>query len=359
MSSDTLEVDFKLRHEGFALNVDLELPGRGVTAVFGHSGSGKTSLLRCIAGLERPQHGKLRVRGELWQDESYFLPTHKRPLGYVFQEASLFAHLSARGNLEYAMKRSSPDKAPIAFDQAVSLLGIEHLLDRLPARLSGGERQRVAIARALLINPRILLMDEPLASLDQERKQEILPYLERLRTELDIPILYVSHSPDEVARLADHIVALDKGSAVASGPLGETLARLDFPIKLGEELGVVLEATVVERDDEWTLMRVSFAGGELWLRDSGNPVGQQVRLHILARDISLALEHQEDISILNLLEGEVAEIAADAHQALSLVRVKVGAADLVARVTKRSVSHLDLKVGKRIWVQIKSAALIR
>lgn len=359
MGLDSLEVGFKLQHDGFALNVDLELPGRGVIAIFGHSGSGKTSLLRCVAGLERPQHGKLRVRGELWQDKDYFLPTHKRPLGYVFQEASLFAHLSARENLEYAMKRSSTNNASITFDQAISLLGIDHLLERLPAKLSGGERQRVAIARALLINPRILLMDEPLASLDQERKQEILPYLEGLRTELDIPILYVSHSPDEVARLADHIVALDRGNAVASGPLGETLARLDFPIKLGEDLGVVLEARVVERDHKWTLMRVSFAGGELWLRDSGNPIGQQVRLHILARDISLALEHQEDISILNLLRGEVAEIAADAHEALALVRVKVGDADLVARVTKRSVSHLDLQTGKQIWVQIKSAALIR
>ncbi|PLY12083.1 MAG: molybdenum ABC transporter ATP-binding protein [Sedimenticola sp.] len=359
MSADGISARFHLTYPGFTLDVDLELPGRGVIALFGHSGSGKTTLLRCIAGLARAETGRLRVHGELWQDDTRFLPTHKRPLGYVFQEASLFPHLSARGNLQYAMKRAVTAVDVERFDQAVELLGIGPLLDRRPDQLSGGERQRVAIARALLINPRLLLMDEPLAALDLARKQEILPYLERLRTELDVPVLYVSHSPDEVAHLADYIVAMNEGQVVAHGPLAETLARLDFPIRLGEDTGVVLDARVVELDPVWKLARVAFDGGELWLRDGGHPVGQSVRLRILARDISLALNRHDDSSILNLLPGRVAEIAADDNKGSALVRVDVGASALVARVTLRSVSHLELEPGKPVWAQIKSVALIQ
>ena len=358
MTPYSINARFLLSHSGFTLDVDLQLPGRGITAIFGHSGSGKTTLLRCIAGLQRAEQGALQVNGETWQGESRWLPAHKRPLGYVFQEASLFPHLSARGNLQYAQRRADPRAPAVSFDHTVSLLGIGDLLDRRPDQLSGGERQRVAIARALLIAPRLLLMDEPLASLDMARKQEILPYLERLRTELDIPVLYVSHSADEVARLADHIVALDQGRAVAVGPLAETLARLDFPIRLGEETGVVLTAEVVERDQQWKLARVAFAGGELWLRDSGHPLGDSVRVRVLARDISLALQHHQDSSILNALEGVVGEIAADEVHGLAMVRIHIGDSVLVARLTLRSVAHLQLITGMPIWAQIKSVAVI-
>ena len=211
--SMSLTARFELSHPGFTLDVDLALPGSGVTALFGPSGSGKTSCLRCVAGLEPAARGRLVVAGETWQDSDrgLFLPPHRRALGYVFQDANLFEHLDVRRNLLFGWKRVAPAARRLALEQVVELLGIEGLLARMPARLSGGERQRVGIARALLTSPRLLLMDEPLAALDAERKAEILPYLERLTGELALPILYVSHAPDEVARLADHLVLLEQG----------------------------------------------------------------------------------------------------------------------------------------------------
>ena len=353
-----IEAHFQLGWPGFALDVDLSLPGRGVTALFGHSGCGKTTLLRCVAGLERAPGGYLRIDGEIWQDSARFLPTYRRPLGYVFQEACLFPHLTVKGNLEYGRKRISSSDHRVSMDQAIELLGIGHLLTRNPDKLSGGERQRAAIARALALSPKILLMDEPLAALDMARKQEILPYLERLRDELELPVLYVSHSPDEVARLADHIVAMDDGRVVAEGPLSETLARLDLPIRLGEDVGVVLDAVVGERDDRWHLMRADFVGGGVWLRDSGRPLGHPVRIRILARDVSLSLEHQGGTSILNLMQGTVTEVSDDVHAALTLARIEVGGTPVVSRLTKRSAATLGLAVGRKIWVQIKAVALI-
>lgn len=349
---------FKLDLAGFALDVDLTLPSRGVTALFGHSGSGKTTLLRCIAGLERAPDGHLEIDGEVWQNGSAFVATHRRPLGYVFQEASLFPHLTVRRNLEYGLKRVDPAARKVSLDHAVELLGIGALLDRLPERLSGGEKQRVAIARALAVSPRILLMDEPLAALDLARKQEILPYLERLRDELDIPLLYVSHAPDEVARLADYIVALEVGRVVASGPLTEVLGRIDLPIRLGEDAGVILDAVIGARDETWNLIRADFDGGGLWVRDTGLPLGRHVRVRILARDVSLSLAHQEGTSIINLLRGTVTALAEETHPALLLVKVDVGGATIVARVTKRSAHVLKLAPDLPIWVQIKAVALI-
>ncbi|HUH37619.1 MAG TPA: molybdenum ABC transporter ATP-binding protein [Spongiibacteraceae bacterium] len=358
--SEALALRFLLRYADFCLDVDLQLPGAGVTALFGHSGSGKTSLLRCIAGLTRADEGRLVVNGAVWQDATRFLPTHKRPLGYVFQEPSLFAHLSVEGNLRFALRRAGRQRSArpaLSHDDVVALLGIGPFLHRSPAALSGGERQRVAIARALLINPSLLLMDEPLASLDMARKQEILPYLERLRSELSLPILYVSHAADEVARLADHLVVLDQGRVVACGPLRETLARVDFPIQLGDDTGVVWDAAVDAHDREWQLARARCAGGALWLRDSGYPLGRTLRLRVLARDVSLALQHHTDTSILNVLPAVVTDIAVQ-DDASALVRLDAGGAPLLARLTRRSVGHLQLAVGTRVWAQIKSVALI-
>jgi molybdate transport system ATP-binding protein len=352
---------FKLDRPGFSLDVDLDLPNRGVTALFGHSGSGKTTLLRCIAGLERAPGGHLAFDGEVWQDANTFLPTHQRPIGYVFQEASLFPHLSARGNLDYGRKRAASKMDRAALDHVIDLLGIGPLLDRRPDQLSGGERQRVGIARALAVKPRLLLMDEPLAALDLARKQEILPYLERLHEELEIPVLYVSHAPDEVARLADHIVVMRDGRAVAAGPLTETLARLDLPIHLGEDAGVVLDAVVAERDAQWQLARVVFAEDGttgVWVRDGGHALGHHVRVRILARDVSLAITRHSGTSILNILPGVVAEMADDTHSALALVRVNVGGAALVARLTRRSAHDLGLTPGQIVYAQIKAVALI-
>jgi molybdate transport system ATP-binding protein len=363
-----IHIRFKLDYPGFSLDVDLDLPGIGVTALFGHSGSGKTTLLRCVAGLQHAAGGELVVNGAVWQDANTFLPTHRRPLGYVFQEASLFPHLDIRRNLEYGLKRVPEVQRRVGLEHAIGLLGIGHLLDRLPDRLSGGERQRVGIARALVVSPEILLMDEPLAALDLARKQEILPYLERLHDDLEIPVLYVSHAPDEVARLADHLVVMEQGRVVASGGLTETLARMDLPIRLGEDAGVVLAGEIVEIDANWNLARVrvwpgqttNHAGGhvDLWVRDSGHPVGHRARVRILARDVSLALDRHDDSSILNTLSATVVDVAADSHPALSLVRLDVGGSPLLARLTRRSVCGLDLLPGKLVWAQIKAVALI-
>ena len=358
--NSVIHARFKLDYGGFSLDVDLELPGRGVTALFGPSGSGKTSLLRCIAGLAHAPDGFLQINGSVWQDHTkrIYLPTYQRPLGYVFQEASLFPHLDVRRNLEYGMKRVPVSERRIALDHAIELLGIGALLAQKPDTLSGGERQRVGIARALTVSPKILLMDEPLAALDLARKREILPFLERLHDELEIPILYVSHAPDEVARLANHIVVMDGGRALANGPLGETLARLDLPIRLGEDAGVVIDACVGTRDAAWHLLRADFDGGQVWVRDMGTPIGAPVRVRILARDVSLALVRPDQTSILNQLAGTVVALADDTHPSLVLVRLQVGNTPLLARVTRLSAHLLGLQPGTAVWVQVKSVALL-
>lgn len=348
---------FRLDRPGFTLAVDLDLPAQGVTALFGHSGAGKTTLLRCIAGLDRAAEGRLVVDDTVWQDKNCWRPTHQRPIGYVFQEPSLFPHLTVAGNLRYGLRRAV-NASQASLDQAIALFGIGHLLDRMPDHLSGGERSRVGMARALAVNPRILLMDEPLAALDMQRKQEILPYLERLHRELNIPILYVSHAPDEVARLADHLVVMKDGRAVASGPLAEMLTRLDLPIRLGEDAGAILDATVGAVDADWHLARVDFVGGSLWLADHGVAVGSPVRVRVLARDVSLAREQPGGSSIQNILPGRVDAISNDEHPSATLVRVQVGQAMLLARLTRRSAATLGITVGQTLWVQVKSVALL-
>ena len=355
MVGEGIHARFALDWPGFSLDLELQLPGRGVTALFGPSGCGKTTVLRSLAGLERPR-GHLVVNGEVWQDAQTWLPAHRRPVGYVFQEASLFPHLSVQGNLQFGMKRS-PDAARIPLDHVIDLLGIRALLERRPHALSGGERQRVGIARALAVNPRLLLMDEPLAALDHARKQEILPYLDRLQQELAIPIVYVTHSPDEVARLASHLVVLERGHALASGPLADTLSRLDLPVRLGEDAGVVIDARVASIDAPWQLARLDFDGGHLWTRDPQLPVGTAARVRILARDVSLSLAESDSSTIANRLPGVIEAIEADSHPSQALVRVRCGQALVLARVTHRSMQQLSLEVGASVWCQIKSVAL--
>lgn len=356
-----LEVRIALqRGDAFRLETDLRLPGRGITAIFGSSGCGKTTLLRCVAGLERAA-GVVRVAGSAWQDDGtkLFLPAWQRPLGYVFQEASLFDHLDVRGNLAYGTRRSLATTAA-AIDTAdiVELLGIGQLLARKPHQLSGGERQRVAIARALGRQPSLLLLDEPMAALDLPRRREILPWLERLRDELRIPMLYVSHSADEVARLADHLVVLDQGKVAAAGPLAETLTRLELPAFPAEEAGAVLQAVVRERDTRWQLALVAFEGGQLWVRDSGLAIGQAVRVRVLARDVSLALQPPERTSIQNLLPCTVEAVAGGSHPSQAMVRLACGGSTLLSRITARAADALGLAPGAPVWAQVKSAALV-
>ncbi len=345
------------------LDVDTEIPATGITAIFGHSGSGKTSLLRCIAGLEKEKPGRLCIDNEgqktIWQDDNLFVPTHKRPIGYVFQEASLFPHLSAQKNLNYAIKRADAPVSSEFYQRVIKVMGIESILKRYPHQLSGGERQRIAIARALLIQPRLLLMDEPLAALDHQRKQEILPYLERLHKSFNIPILYVSHSMDEVARLADHILVLDKGKVIAAGELTEVFSRIDLPQRLEEESGVILNGKVTEKDTQWQLMCISFAEGHIWLPDSGETLEQEVRIRVLAKDVSLALSNHADTSIVNRIPVRVSDIKSDQDKAMSLVRLTMGSEYLVSKLTRRSVHNLGLTQGMKVWAQIKSVAIVR
>lgn len=354
-----MEARFRLAYPEFALDVDLQLPEKGITALFGHSGSGKTTVLRCFAGLNRAPEGRLVVDGQVWQDEAQgiFLPTHARPLGLVFQEASLFPHLSVRKNLEYGMKRAG-NKRGEGFDACVDLLGIRPLLDRAPERLSGGERQRVAIARALLTRPRLLLMDEPLAALDLKRKLEILPYLEKLHDELEIPVLYVSHAPDEVARLADHLVLMDGGRVVASGPLMETLARADLPPAFADDAGVVLEAVVAAHEADG-LTRLDFPGGHLYVSRREEPPGRRLRCRIHARDVSIALAAHADSSILNVLPATVQAVVATDTPGHVLVQLALPqGAVLLARITERSRLALGLAPGQPVVAQVKAVALL-
>jgi len=358
-----IDAQLRLARGDFSLHVALALPESGISALFGPSGCGKTTVLRALAGLERAA-GRVALGSEVWQDDASgrFVATHRRALGYVVQEAVLFPHLDVRRNLDYGRRRIAPAKRRIALDQVVDLLGIGHLLARRTATLSGGERQRVAIARALATSPRLLLMDEPLAALDAQRKAELLPYLERVHEELAIPIVYVSHAIDEVARLADHLVLMRAGRVTAEGPLADMLARLDLPLPLAEDAGVVFEGVVGERDAQWQLARLDVGAGSegcsLWARDHGLALGRRVRLRVLARDVSITLAPQSGTSIGNQLRATVEAIAGDAHPALALVRVRVGSAPLVARLTRRSAHALELAPGMAVWAQVKTVALM-
>ncbi len=350
-------IDLSL-HE-FRLDVDLSLPGRGVTALFGQSGSGKTTLLRCIAGLQSTPDSLISVNGEVWQDKRTFVPVHRRSLGFVFQEASLFGHLSVRKNLEFGLNRVPPAQRTVAEQDVIELLGIGPLLSRMSGSLSGGERQRVAIARALAVSPRLLLMDEPLASLDVARKHEILPYLQRLHDDLDIPVLYVSHSPDEVARLADYVVLLNDGLAVAQGGLHETLSRLDLAGVLADDVGVVIDAVVAQHDDVDQLSRLDFPGGRVWVSRCAETAGQHMRLRIQASDVSLAIHKAEGSSFLNLLACNVVELTPVNTRGHVLVKLDMAGTPLIARITERSRKHLQITPGQPLWAQIKSVALLR
>ncbi|MBQ0757997.1 MAG: molybdenum ABC transporter ATP-binding protein [Amphritea sp.] len=348
----------------FELDAEFDLPESGISVLFGPSGCGKTTLLRCLAGLNRLE-GQFDINGETWQSDTYFLPVYKRPVGYVFQEASLFPHLSVRANLLFGQKRvktSQNINGYISFDRLVELLSIGPLLERSVVRLSGGERQRIAIARALLTNPRLLLMDEPLSALDSHNKAEIIHYLERLHRELTIPIIYVTHSHEEVSRLADYVVVMETGKTVAAGEVNTIFTRLDLPIQHDEVAGSVLNGVVAEADLQWGLVRVAVTGESIWCRDTGLELGDQVRVRVLARDVSVALKPLVDSSILNCLQAQIVEIKDDARNSIALVRLEISDSEgmqyIVARLSRKSISQLDLQVGQNVWAQIKSVAVM-
>ncbi len=350
-ADDALTVDVSLARPGFDLQVQLSLPPRGITVVFGASGAGKTTLLRCIAGLERAS-GRVVVAGRIWQDSArgLFVPTWQRDLGYVFQEASLFDHLNVQRNLEYGIRRVNKAGAARSLQEAVELLGIAHLAGRMPGELSGGERQRVAIARALATEPALLLLDEPLASLDAPRRREIFPWLERLRDGLSIPMVYITHASDEVARLATHLVLMEQGRVRSSAALEQVLTDPDGARRIGQEPGAVLEAVVMERDAHFGQARVGSQGASFWISDPGRAPGQAVRLRVLARDVTVSLQ-AHDGALPARLEG----IEAHPDPALLWLKLRCGPWLLWACETRRAIGPIAAPAS--VWCQIRWASV--
>ncbi len=352
--AEPIEIGLRLARPGFRLEVALRLPGSGVSAVFGPSGSGKSTLLRALAGLEPDARGRLRIGGETWQDGDRALPPHRRRVGVVFQQAALLPQHSVEANLRYGWRRANAPAERLA--QWVERLGLGPLLARAPATLSGGERQRVALARALVTDPCWLLLDEPLSALDAERRGEILPLLEAVRAHAGIPILYVSHAIEEVARLADHLVLLEAGRVLAAGPALELFNRADLPLALREDAGVVLDAVIRERDP-YGLSTLETAAGVLYAHGPIRTVGDRVRLRIQARDVSISLARHDDTSLLNLLPATVESLQALPGGQLQL-RLHAGSEVLLARVAARSVARLHLEPGRQVWAQVKAVALL-
>jgi molybdate transport system ATP-binding protein len=356
-----------VRFEGvlgkFELDVSFEVPMHGITALFGPSGSGKTTILRCVSGLARLP-GRLVVGGDVWQDESrIFREPYHRPIGYVFQEPSLFPHLSVRRNLVYGRHRALKAGAAeeIRFDDVVGLMGIGHLLDRATAALSGGERQRVAIGRALLAQPRLLLMDEPLSALDRSNKEDLLPYFEALHETLAIPILYVSHDISEVERLADILVLLERGKVMASGPLAGVLADGMLPIARAPEAATVVEASVVAFDTQYGLTRMDVNGEALLVPGRVGEKGKMRRIRIAAADVSLAPDRPSRTSILNVLPARVKAIHpvddAQVNIVITLGRRETGTS-LLARISRRAYETLGFAPGQDVYAQVKAVSLI-
>lgn len=337
----TIALRHTLRRPDFELNVDVRIPAAGITGLFGESGAGKTTLLRCIAGLESGSSHDKR-------------PVHRRGIGYVFQKPQLFPHLDVRGNIEYGRRRVKSPQTDAA--QVIELLGLNGLLDRKPSSLSGGEAQRVAIASVLLRSPRLVLMDEPLASLDRRRKEELLPYLDRLHDELSIPMIYVSHSIDEVSRLCDHLLLIDNGRIVASGELHAVLSRVDLPLLDGGNAGCVIDAWPQRFDKAFNLTELAFSGGVLTVPGRYEMRDRSVRLRIAAQDVSLCLSRPDGTTILNVIESRIDEIN-DVGPSSALVRLAAGDDYLLAMITRRSVSRLDLTIGDRVFAQVKSVTV--
>lgn len=363
LDSDSIEAAFRGQLGTFRLDVEFVAPLRGITALFGPSGCGKTTILRCLAGLRR-MPGRLSVSGKTWQDDSsdVFLHPHQRSVGYVFQEPSLFPHLSVRDNLMYGWLRSprAGSHPALDFSEVVELMGLASLLDRSPSALSGGERQRVAVARALLAQPQLLLMDEPLAGLDQVAKEEILLYIETLHEKLSVPVLYVSHDLREVARLADSMIMLSAGRKVCDGPVQEILERLDLDPGDGEfEAGVILEARVSAHDPEFRMTRLDHHGQRIVIPGIDLAVGEYIRLRIRARDVALAVAKPSAISVRNILEGTVLDAAQDPDTAFAEVLVDVGGGRLRARITREALQDLGLVAGSPVYALIKSISFDR
>ena len=363
MSVEMLEIDIEKRLGGFQLGVKAALPLSGVTALFGPSGSGKTSLLRLIAGLERPDNGYIKLAGDVWASTTLksFMPAHRRGVAYVFQGGRLLDHLSVQGNLNYAHTRASKEEHSYTFDDVIAAFDLKSLLSRKPATLSGGERQRVALGQALLSRPRLLLLDEPLSALDARRKNEILPYLDRLQSQFDIPMLYVSHDISEVTRIADTVLMLEDGGKIAFGGTVETLNAHGFGTEDAGRSGVILSGRVAGIDTRLQLMDIAFAENTLRLPYAPTyTVGDQVRVILRAREIALSLAPPVGLSIQNSLKAHVKAIHGAPDGAMAIVTVSIGPGlDMPVQLTRAAIEDLGLASGMPVFALVKTASLVR
>ena len=355
-----IKANFNLAFDDFQLAVELDLPAKGVITLFGPSGSGKSTLLRCLAGLEISGKGFMQVGDEVWRDDASgcFVPTYERPLGYVFQEPRLFSHLTVEKNLKYGYDRTPDNERYNEWDQIIELLDIKHLLQRKPNKLSGGEQQRVAIGRALLASPKLLLMDEPLASLDNERKAEVLPFIRKLHDELDVPIVYVSHSLLEVLQITDTIVFMQQGKNIATGPLTQLCSELDLINYLGDMSGAVIETTVAAHEEEFGLTRLAFKDKTLYVPQQSATIGQPQRVHILARNVGIAIQQpQVTTSFLNIFEAKVVGVAIPNIRSHAVqLKLDIGV-PILASISRKSLHTLRLEPGQTCFALIKAVSL--
>jgi molybdate transport system ATP-binding protein len=358
--TDLLEAKFKISYQDFNLDVNLSLPAKGVTVVFGPSGSGKSTLLRCLSGLERAPSGFLKMGDEIWQDKEIFTPVHQRKIGLVFQESRLFPHLDTQENLLYGYRRTKPNDRNLHLEEVVQVLGLANLLKRYPDQLSGGERQRVAIGRALLTSPKLLLMDEPLASLDMQRKAEIIPFIKKIKEEFKTPIIYVTHSMNEVLQLVNTMVILNSGKVVNWGPVEEVFSDVQLRNVLGDEqLGAVLETTVSRHDEEFGLTQLDFMGQVLNVPKQNISVGQNLRVHIHSKDVSLSTALPAGAtSVLNILQAKVAKIGNLDLGGYSVDIELDAGRPILATITRKSLSNLNLKPDQTVFAHIKAIKMV-
>ncbi|BDX04743.1 molybdenum ABC transporter ATP-binding protein [Planctobacterium marinum] len=360
--SEMIQLDISLQkaneqRNGFKLRLETQLPGSGFSGIFGASGSGKTTLLRCIAGLEPDSQGSVVVNQHTFQNDNVFLSPQQRNVGFVFQQPVLFPHLTAKQNIEFGAKRAFEPLSETHVNELIMVSGVEHLLTRYPASLSGGEQQRIAIVRAVASNPSILLMDEPLAALDDARKTELMSYLEALQSILAIPVLYVSHSQTEVARLAQQVLVLESGELLQQGEVTDVFNRLN---RVDEQTAMTfLEGRVANYDEQYHLTQITLAQHSLWLPQSNLSSGSKVRLCIAANDISISLDEHSQTSILNRLLVKIQTIKPSSAPGISLIELNADGQSLLAQVTNKSVNNLQLKADMSVWAQIKSAAILR
>ncbi len=343
----------RCKRADFIVAAEFTVPEKGILGIFGHSGSGKTTLLRCLAGLEKDVQGRVEINGELWLDENKNISSQQRNIAYVFQEGRLFPHLTVAKNLQYGASRNKKKNRGVDRAYLLELLNIGHLLNRYPHQLSGGEKQRVAIGRALLKHPQMLLLDEPLASLDEKHKQEILPYLEKLHAELSIPVLYVSHNINEMLRLCDHMLVMEQGQVIFNGNIHDALVSPESPLATIGNAAVILEGTVSKQEKEFDISTVHSINGNQFQVPGLLAIGKCVRLVIFASDVSVAKNKAIDSSILNIIEGKVSAVL-DKRQGRVLLQVNCNQDILLSLISIKSFQLLRLTINTKIYIQVKA-----